>query len=272
MNNKEQITPGELIYLSHDKISFMIPFTPNGNISTNKGEIRFNEVHYWGDVIYNHNETQIFTILRPSLSDRIMKVKRATTISYPKDIGAVILETDIFSGAKVLEIGTGSAAFSIAISGIVGENGRIYSFERRAEHQAIAIKNFNKLARFQNVEFILKDNVHEVGFELNEKMDTVYIDVPDPIPLLSAAKEVLKDGGHIAIIVPCVEQLADIIRELPKNGFTRIRAKEMFERGIRPTPGRTRPYDRMVAHTVYLLFASSSNESEIIEHDNIISE
>ena len=259
MNPKTPIQEGELIYLTHEKISFMRPFTPNSNISTNKGEIRFGEEQFWGDTISNHNGTEQFTILHPTLSDRLMKVKRATTISYPKDIGAVIMETDIFSGAKVLEIGTGSAAFSIAISSIVGKDGKIYSFEKREEHQKIAIKNFNKLARFQNAEFILKDNTHEVGFELDEKMDMIYLDVPDPAPLLWTVKETLVAGGNIAIIVPCVEQLADIVRELPKQGFTRIRAKEIFERGIRPTPGRTRPYDRMVAHTVYLLFASSHN-------------
>lgn len=256
--NKQLIQEGELIYLSHEKISFMLPFVPHSTISTNKGEIRFGEQQYWGDMIMNHNNTECFTILHPTLADRLMKVKRATTISYPKDIGAVIMETDIFSGANVLEIGTGSAAFAIAISSIVGTTGRIYSFERREEHQKIAIKNFHKLARFQNAEFILKDNIHETGFELDELMDTVYLDVPDPIPLLNATQKVLKSGASLAIIVPCVEQLADIIRELPKHGFTRIRAKEIFERGIRPTPGRTRPYDRMVAHTVYLLFANSS--------------
>ncbi|MGL4562569.1 MAG: tRNA (adenine-N1)-methyltransferase [Brevinema sp.] len=268
MNNKEQIQAGELIYLSHHKISFMIPFTPNGTLSTNKGEIRFSEIQHWGDIIQNHNETEQFTILHPTLADRVMKVKRATTISYPKDIGAVILETDIFSGAKVVEIGTGSASFAIAVSSILGETGRIYSFERRPEHQRIAIKNFQKLARFQNAEFILKEDVHETGFGLDEKVDTIYIDVPDAIPLLHAAKNVLKDGGQIALIVPCVEQMADIMRELPKYGFTRIRAKEMFERGIRVSPGRTRPYDRMVAHTVYLLFASSSNQDQIEYSDH----
>ncbi|MGL4394792.1 MAG: tRNA (adenine-N1)-methyltransferase [Brevinema sp.] len=269
MNNNSIIQAGELIYLSHQKISFMIPFTPNSNLSTNKGEIRFGEEHFWGDIITNHNNTEQFIILRPTLSDRIMKVKRATTISYPKDIGAVILETDIFSGGRVIEIGTGSAAFSIAVSGILGETGKIYSFERREEHQKIAIKNFDKLARFKNAEFILKDDVHENGFGIDEKVDTIYIDVPDAIPLLRAAKNSLKDGGQVAIIVPCVEQMADIMRALPKHGFTRIRAKEMFERGIRVSPGRTRPYDRMVAHTVYLLFACASNQDEItrIEED-----
>ncbi len=253
------ITPGELIYLSHEKISFMIPFTPNSTMSTNKGEVRFGDTQNWGDVIINHNGTETFTILKPSVSDRVMKVKRATTISYPKDIGAVIMETDMFSGAKVLEIGTGSAAFSIAVSGILGREGRIYSFERRPEHQKIAIKNFQKLARFDNAEFILKDDVHETGFGLDEKVDTMYIDVPDPVPLLKAASETLVLGGSIAFIIPCVEQLADLVRELPKYGFTRIRSKEIFERGIRPTPGRTRPYDRMVAHTVYLVFANLQN-------------
>ncbi|MGL4677518.1 MAG: tRNA (adenine-N1)-methyltransferase [Brevinema sp.] len=259
MNNNPPIQEGELIYLSHEKISFMLPFTPKGKLSTNKGEIKFQETHYWGDIIQNHSETEQFTILHPTISDRLMKVKRATTISYPKDIGAVIMETDIFSGAKVLEIGTGSAAFTIAISSIVGEQGKIYSFERHEEHQKIAIKNFHKLARFNNAEFILKDNIQETGFELQEKMDMIYIDVPDPTPLLWSIKETLCMGGNVAFIIPCVEQLADLIRELPQHGFTRIRAKEMFERGIRPTPGRTRPYDRMVAHTVYLVFASLSN-------------
>ncbi len=257
--NKTPIQAGELIYLAHEKISFMIPFTPKGNLSTNKGEIRFQEEHFWGDTLTNHSETETFTILHPTLADRLMKVKRATTISYPKDIGAVIMELDIFSGCNVLEIGTGSAAFTIAISSIVGENGKIYSFERKEEHQKIAIKNFQKLSRFDNAEFILKDDVHETGFGLDVKMDSMYIDVPDPIPLLPAIQNTLCHGGNVAFIIPCMEQMADLMRALPSHGFCRIRAKEIFERGIRPTPGRTRPYDRMVAHTVYLVFASLSN-------------
>lgn len=254
--HKKAISEGELIYLSHEKISFMIPFTPKGNLSTNKGEIRFGEVQYWGDIIPNHNNTEEFTILHPTLADRLMKVKRATTISYPKDIGSVIMETDIFSGAKVLEIGTGSAAFAIAVSSILGKEGKIFSFERREEHQKIAIKNFLKLARFPNAQFILKDDVDQKGFEINEEIDMIYIDIPDPKSILCAVKEVLTPGGNIAIIVPCIEQLSEVIQELSKKGFTRIRAKEILERGIRPTPGKIRPYDRMVAHTVYLLFAS----------------
>ncbi|MGL5721534.1 MAG: tRNA (adenine-N1)-methyltransferase [Brevinema sp.] len=255
------IQAGELMYLAHEKSTFMIPFQPKGALSTHKGQLQFGEEHFFGQKVYT-NLNEAFTILRPAISDRIMKVKRTTTISYPKDIGAVLMETDIYSGAKIVDIGSGSGGFAIAVSSILGETGRLYSFERRPEHQASAIKNFAKLARFANTEFILKDDVAETGFGLDFEVDTVYIDVPDPAALFPAAYEVLKGGGHLAIIIPCVEQWADAVRALYKNGFTRVRGKEIFERGLRPTPGRTRPYDRMVAHTVYLLFAQKGEPYE----------
>lgn len=263
MNN--ELLPGDLIYLAHEKTSFLVHFTPNGSISTHKGEIKFSGELAFGQSIQS-SSGETFTILQPSLSDTVMKAKRATTISYPKDIGAVIMETNIYSGAKVLEIGTGSAAFSIAISSILGETGCIYSFERRPEHLEVAMKNFSRLARFENAEFILKDNVAEKGFELDIQVDTAYIDVPDPISLLPHVYTVLKGGGHAAFIMPCTEQLSNIVRELPDAGFTRIRIKELLERGIRPTPGRLRPNDRMIAHTVYLLFAQKGNQYQVMNN------
>ena len=259
------IQAGELIYLAHEKLTMMTSFQPKGAVSTHKGQIQFESEHFFGQKILT-NLGEGFTILRPAISDRIMKVKRTTTISYPKDIGAVLMETDIYSGAKIVDIGSGSGAFAIAVSSILGETGRLYSFERRPEHQASAIKNFAKLARFANTEFILKDDVAETGFGLDFEVDTVYIDVPDPAVLFPATYEVLKGGGHVAVIIPCMEQWADAVRALQKTGFTRIRGKEIFERGLRPTPGRTRPYDRMVAHTVYLLFAQKGEPYERWEH------
>lgn len=263
MNN--ELLPGDLIYLAHEKTSFLVHFMPNGSISTHKGEIKFSDDLAFGQSIQS-SSGETFTILQPSLSDTIMKAKRATTISYPKDIGAVIMETNIYSGANVLEIGTGSAAFSIAISSILGETGCIYSFERRSEHLEVAMKNFSRLARFENAKFILKDDVAEKGFELDIQVDTAYIDVPDPISLLPHVHSVLKAGGHAAFIMPCTEQLSGIVRELPDAGFTRIRIKELLERGIRPTPGRLRPNDRMIAHTVYLLFAQKGNQYTVMNN------
>lgn len=257
----EYIKEGDLIYLAHEKASFMLPFSPKSGLSTHKGQLTFGTEHYYGEGLIS-NMGEKFTILRPSLSDRVMKVKRITTISYPKDLGAVFLEIDLFSGAKIIDIGTGSGSFAVAVSSTLGETGRLYSFERRPEHQAVAVKNFAKLARFANAEFILKDDVAERGFELGLEVDAVYIDVPDPAALLPSVHAVLKDGGHAALIIPCIEQWADAVRALRKNGFTRIRGKEVFERNLRPTPGRTRPFDRMVAHTVYLLFAQKGSDYE----------
>ncbi len=256
------IKTGDLIYVYNDeKTTYLLSYQKNLSFSTHKGNIVFPENIEYGDCILS-NTNEPFYILKPTSSDIMFKVKRKTTIVYPKEAGIIIMELTIKSGAKVIEIGSGSGAFTILLSNIVGKEGKVYSFERKEEHLEMAKKNFERLGSFQNVEFFLKDPTKDGGFEIND-VDAIFIDVPEPWTLIKYAHESLSGGGHIATLSPNIEQIQYTVEKMEEAGFTRIRCMEILSRGIRIKKNMTRPFDRMIGHTAYLLFAEKINKKQI---------
>ena len=78
---------------------------------------------------------------RPRFADFVLKMPRGAQVVYPKDLGPIVVYADVFPGARVLEAGTGSGALTIALCRAVGEQGRVVSYELRAEHRAQARAN-----------------------------------------------------------------------------------------------------------------------------------
>ncbi len=260
------INTGDLIYLYNDeKTTFLLVYQKNLSFSTHKGNVVLPENVNYGDCILS-NTNEPFYILKPTTSDIMFKVKRKTTIVYPKEAGIIILELGIRNGSRVIEIGSGSGAFTILLSNLVGNEGKVYSFERKEEHLEMAKKNFERLGNFQNVEFFLKDPVLENGFGIND-CDAIFIDVPEPWTLIEYAHASLCGGGHIATLSPNIEQIQLTVEKMEEAGFVRIRCIEVFSRGIRVKKNMTRPFDRMIGHTAYLLFAEKINK---IEKSNLL--
>lgn len=250
---------GDMVLLYHEKNNFMIPYKDNQSFSTHKGSVKMEGDLDYGDRILS-NTGEEFYLLRPSLTDWMMKVRRATTIIYPKDAGTLIMEMGIQNGSRVIEIGSGSGSFTTLLSRIVGDQGRIYSFERKEENQIQARKNLEKLGCPENVEFLLGDPAEtEQGFGLTD-IDAVFLDVPAPWLLVPAAQRALKGGGHLGSLSPCIEQVMQTVDAMEENGFVRVRTQENLVRNIRVKRGLTRPYDRMIGHTAYLLFAQKINQ------------
>src|SRR6266498_1539681 len=78
---------------------------------------------------------------RPSLADFILKMPRGAQVIYPKDVGYILVEADVYPGATVLEAGTGSGALTLALTRAVGERGRVISYEARDDFAARARSN-----------------------------------------------------------------------------------------------------------------------------------
>ena len=56
-----------------------------------------------------------FLVLRPTLSDIVLKMPRGAQVIYPKDLGAILIAADIAPGQRVLEAGVGSGALSMTV-------------------------------------------------------------------------------------------------------------------------------------------------------------
>ncbi len=249
------IQPGDIVLLYHsDRMKYLLAIPDKGKFSTHRGEIEYEQVigKDYGDSIRTQLNCE-FHLLKPTLADLEMKVRRTTTIVYPKDVGMMLLQTLVFPGARVIETGSGSGALTIVLANFVRPDGKVYSYERRPEFSANARANAVRYGLDQFCEFFVSDPEHE-GFK-QEDIDAVFLDVPEPWTLIGRAHEALKGGRALVALIPTAEQLRKTVSALELQGFTRIRTKEMLERDILVRPSGTRPADRMVAHTVYVVFA-----------------
>jgi len=252
------IEPGQPVLLWEPKSSFLLAFEPGRRLDTHKGFLILPEGLSYGDAV----ETSMghrFWALVPSSSELSMKVRRTTTILYPKDIGYLVMETGLSSGQRVLEVGTGSGALTLVLARMVGDTGRVYSFERRPEFLENARKNLEKWGLADRVEFILRDPAQE-GFGVQD-VQVAIIDVPEPWTMVRPAHDAIMGGGFWASLSPCIEQVLQVAGELEGAGFVAMKTVELLEREILVRPGKTRPRERMVSHTGYLMVARKVSQA-----------
>jgi len=247
------IREGEPIYLfNSDKVKYLVIFKPNGFFQCHLGKIVFPEKVEWGQVLETSKGYKFF-VLKPSIADLVVNVTRKTNIMYPKDIGYILMNSTLRDGAKVIEVGTGSAGMTTVLAILVGPNGKVFSFDRREEHLNNAKKNLEKYGLLNRVVLEVRDVAID-GFGVDEA-DLCIIDLPEPWTIIPHAKKSLKGGGTVSIVVPTIEQVQETFKSLKNHNFVRIKAIELLEREIYLREGITRPKERMVAHTVYVIHA-----------------
>jgi tRNA (adenine57-N1/adenine58-N1)-methyltransferase len=254
------IQPGDYVILYHsDRMNYLVTVQPKGSFSTHRGQLPFDQIagREFGDAVRTHLGF-LFYLLKPGLADLAMKVKRATTIVYPKDVGAMLLSAAVFPGARVIETGSGSGALTTILANFVRPDGRVYSYERRPEFSANARANVERYGLGLFCEFFVRDPEQE-GFEQSD-VDAVLLDVPEPWTLVAPAHKALTGGHTLVSIVPTVEQVRKTVSTMEMQGFARIHVKETLEREMLVRATGIRPADRMVAHTVYLILGNKVNE------------
>jgi tRNA (adenine57-N1/adenine58-N1)-methyltransferase len=178
---------------------------------------------------------------------------------YPKDIGFILTSMSVGPGQTVLEAGTGSGSMTVALAYAVGPQGRVFSYERRPEFQALARKNLERLGLEERVDFRLGDIAD--GFTETD-VDALFLDVPNPWDYIRQARSALKPGGFFCNLVPTFNQIEKLLYALRREHFAFIEVCELLMRYYKPEPTRLRPTDRMIAHTGYLTFARRIEPSE----------
>ena len=239
---------------------------------THRGVIKHDDIigQPWGTRLESHSGHPFF-VLQPGLSDLVQAIKRTTQIMYPKDIGYVVLKLGVGPGKRVLECGGGSGGLTTVLAYLVGDTGKVYSYERNAEAQALARKNLQLFGLDKNVEF--KSGDAEQGFE-QRYLDAIFLDLPNPYDYLEQVGVSLKEGGQFATLLPTINQVELTLKALAHSDFAFIDVCEILMRHYKSDWGRLRPVDRMVAHTGYLIFARSIQaqlnnlEGDSEEYDN----
>ncbi len=207
-----------------------------------------------------------FVCFRPRLADFVLKMPRAAQVVYPKDLGAILVEADVFPGVRVLEAGTGSGALTIALTRAVGDRGTVVSYELRPEFHDRAAKNVETYFGVPPGWLDLRHgDLRDVAGHA-ERFDRVILDMPEPWHVLDAVVTVLEPGGVICTYVPTTIQVQTITLALQRHGFGQVQTFEVLRRNWYVTERSVRPDHRMVAHTGFITVARSG-EPEPAEDD-----
>lgn len=243
-----------VLIIGQDRKQFIVRLRAGGQLQTHRGVVAHDELlgQPVGREVRSHMGYP-FVVLEPSTFDLIHELKRTTQIMFPKDIAYVLMKLNVMPGSRVVEAGTGSGGLALALARAVGPDGRLYSYEARADILRLAQKNLEALGLASNVDFKLRD----IGEGLDEQdVDALFLDLRQPSDYLEQAAASLKDGGFFGAILPTTNQVAELIYALEATRtFAHIEVEEILVRPYKAVPGRLRPTDRMIAHTGYLVFA-----------------
>ena len=196
-----------------------------------------------------------YLALRPLLSEFTVAMPRGAQVIYPKDAAQIVMGTDIFPGARVLEAGVGSGALTCVLLRAIGPTGRLISYERREDFAKIARKNVEDFLGRGHPGWDLRvgDLVESIG---HEPVDRVVLDMLAPWECVDAVAEVLEPGGMLCCYLATTPQLAQTVETLRVHGgFTEPEATESLVRSWHVEGLAVRPKHAMVGHTGFLVTA-----------------
>ena len=196
-----------------------------------------------------------FRAFRPRMADFVLKMPRGAQVVYPKDVGAILVEADVFPGARVLEAGTGSGSLTLALCRATGPEGRVVSYDLREEFQATAASNigsfFGKMPDWLDLRL---GDVRDVA-DRGETYDRAILDLPEPWSALEALAAVLPAGGIVCGYLPTTIQVQQLVLSMPDHGYEHLETFEVLHRSWHVTARSVRPDHRMVAHTGFVTVA-----------------
>lgn len=246
-----QMSAGDQVLMVHeDQKTFLVELNPGKVFSTHKGAVAHDDLigQPFGTQIVNSSGAPVFAI-RPIWVERMMKVNRRTNIMYPKDVAYLLARMGVGAGDRVVELGAGSGAMTMALAHAVRPGGCIYSYDRRPEFLELAASNCARAGVGEDeVEFRLR--VEGEGLEAD--VDAVMCDIPEPWEEMGAAYDALTGSGRFAAATPTFNQAERVAACLAGGGFAMVQTHEVLVREILARPGRTRPAHRMVGHTQIL--------------------
>ncbi len=191
-----------------------------------------------------------FLVVRPTLSDAVLKMPRGAQVIYPKDLGAILIEADIAPGIRVLEAGVGSGALSMAL---LRAGAEVVGYELREDFAARARDNVRAMlgdgARYRVEIRDVYQGIEERG------LDRVLLDLPEPWQVLAHAELALRPGGILCAYLPSINQTAQLREAMEQSGFGLASTLEVLHRTWHIEARSVRPDHRMVGHTGFLTTA-----------------
>jgi tRNA (adenine57-N1/adenine58-N1)-methyltransferase len=230
---------------------YLVTLDVGGQFHTHAGSISHDDIigAPEGCVVRASSE-QRFLAVRPRLSDLVVNMPRGAQVIYPKDLGAILMQADIWPGQRILEAGVGSGALSMTL---LRAGASVLGYEIREEFARVAEKNV-RLALGETVDYHVE--IRDVTEGIDEvDLDRVILDMPEPWRVVSHAERALRAGGIFLCYLPTINQTQQVRETLATSGFGMEETVEILRRTWHIDGRSVRPDHRMVAHTGFLTSA-----------------
>ncbi|MHB1208616.1 MAG: tRNA (adenine-N1)-methyltransferase [Acidimicrobiales bacterium] len=230
---------------------YLITLRADAAFHTHAGIIQHNDVigAQEGSVIRGNTERS-FLVLRPTMSDVVLKMPRGAQVIYPKDLGTILMQADIGPGMRVLEAGVGSGALSMTL---LRAGALITGYEIREDFAQQATKNVHDMLG-QDVAYDIQ--IRDVTLGIDERdLDRIILDMPEPWEVVKHAEQALRPGGILLAYLPTINQTQLLRETLRQFSFGMEETVEILRRTWHIDGRSVRPDHRMVAHTGFLTSA-----------------
>ena len=246
--------PGERVLLIDAKSRrYLVTLAAEGSFHSHAGYVPHTEMLGQPEgVTVRSTGGARYTVVRPTLSDFVLKMPRGAQVIYPKDLGPLLMLADIFPGARVLEAGVGSGALSMTMlragAHVVGYEVR-EDFAARAQANVASFLGPDAASRFRVEQRDVYEGIDETD------LDRVVLDLPEPWRVVKHAGSALHPGGILVSYLPSVAQVMSLREALADSPFGLAQTVEVLERSWYIEGHAVRPDHRMVAHTGFLTSA-----------------
>jgi len=253
MSEKNYIEGEQILLIDSKKRRYLIELKAGGEFHTHVGAVLHDDLIGLADgSSLKSNRGGVFSTVRPTMSDFVLKMPRGAQVIYPKDLGPILMLTDLFPGAQVFESGVGSGALSMTM---LRAGANITGYEIREDFAERAKKNVKDALgekALDRYDVLIRDAYE--GIE-EKDFDRMVLDLPEPWNVVPHAKTALRSGGIILAYTPSIVQAAKFKAALEENGFALIETMEVMNRTWHIEGQAVRPDHRMVAHTAFLTHA-----------------
>jgi tRNA (adenine57-N1/adenine58-N1)-methyltransferase len=230
---------------------YLITLRGDAEFHTHAGIVQHNDIigSLEGSLIRGSTERS-FLVLRPTLSDVVLKMPRGAQVIYPKDLGTILLQADIGPGMRVLEAGVGSGALSMTL---LRAGALITGYELREDFAQQAKKNvYDMLGTDVPYDVQIRDVTHGID---EVDLDRIVLDMPEPWDVVKHAEGALRPGGILLCYLPTINQTQLLRETLRQHSFGLEETVEILRRTWHIDGRSVRPDHRMVAHTGFLTSA-----------------
>ena len=250
----KELAAGETVILVDSKgRQYLLELRDGGEFHTHTGIVQHADLIGEGEGRTVRSSTGArYTVMRPTLTDFVLRMPRGAQVIYPKDLGPILLLADIEPGLHVFESGIGSGALSMTL---LRAGASVTGYEVREDFAARARRNVESfLGPDAAARYHVEVRDTYAGIDVKD-VDRIVLDLPEPWQVVKHAAVAMRPGGILVAYTPSIAQVMQLHDAFEDSGFHLAQTVEIMQRTWHVEGQAVRPDHRMVAHTGFLTSA-----------------